>query len=210
MIRKIALIELIKYRLKGKTTNDNNIDNRMVSYYIGRAFNQLLYETFRKDFDNLDSYTKTYLNVDVLDEESTEISYSVLPAPIVQFPLVADGIRNIQTMKGGSFEFAPMTNDELSLSDGLDVNIIDDVIGYAFKNGRIEYKGMTSDILDGGGVRMDLVIPFEEYEDMDYVQIPSGQDERLFQLVVNSLFGIPYDSLNDNNERMQVTQEREQ
>lgn len=200
MIKKIALIELIKYRVKGKTTNDNDIDNRMVSYYIGRAFNQLLYETFRKDFDNLDSYLRTYINIDVKEEVGTEIKYSELPAPIIQFPLVADGIRNIQTMKGTSLEFVPMSNDELSLIDNLDVNNIDDVIGYAFKNGRIEYKGMTNEILDGGGVRMDLVIPFEAYSDDDDIQIPSGQDERLFQIVVNSLLGVPYDSLNDNNE----------
>lgn len=201
MIKKKALIELVRHRVTGEyeAKQMGKVGDQMLAYYIGRAFNSLLIEVFRQNMANFDPYTKTYLSIDIEKESLTDIYYSELPAPVIQLPRIGDGIMRISGMKSKSVEFVPMSNGQLQNIDGLEIDLIDDVMGYVFKNGRIEYYGMTSTIADDT-VKVELVIPFEEYEEDDYVQIPTGSDEALIRRVIELLIGIPdADKINDGN-----------
>lgn len=201
MIKKKALIELVRHRVSGEyeAKQMGKVGDQMLAFYIGRAFNQLLIEVFRKNLANFDPYTKTYLSVAISQESSTDIYYSDLPAPVIQLPRVGDGIMRISGMKSESVEFTPISNGVLQNLPGLEVDLIDDIIGYTFKNGRIEYQGMTSTVASGT-VKMELVIPFEEYDEDDYVQIPTGSDEALLRTTIDLLMGIPdADNINDGN-----------
>lgn len=206
MIKKIELIELIKHRLEGEaeTKNLGKLHNNVLAYFIGRAFNSLLIQVFRNNLSNFDAYTKWYKNVDIRYDSQTQIYYSVLPAPVIQLPRKGDGIMQINDMLDKTIQYVPMSNGELQNIEGLDVDTIDAVVGYVFKNGRVEYQGVVD--YDGSQstysdvVRMLLVIPFEEYADTDYVQIPTGSDELLLQTVINLLINMPdSDNLNNNN-----------
>lgn len=211
MIKKKALIELVRHRVNGEfaAKHMSKVGSQMIAYYIGRAFNQLLIEVFRKNLSNFDSYTKQYLSVAIALDATTDEYYSVLPAPIVQLPRACDGILHISGMTSKSVEFVPITNTQLQVMEGLDVNIIDDVVGYVFKHGRIEYQGMTAAIA-AGTVKMSLVIPFEEYDYDDLVSVPTGADEELIKRVMTLIAGTPDadrinngNSLNQNNTKQQ-------
>lgn len=205
MIKKIELIELIQHRLEGeaRTKNLGKYHKKVLASFIGRAFNSLLIEVFRKNLSNFDSYTKWYTDVDIKYDSTTGIYYSELPAPIIQLPRTGDGILQISDMFDQTIQYVPITNGELQNIEGLDVDIIDEVVGYTFKNGRVEYQGTDYDASQSTYsdiVRMLLIIPFEEYADTDYVQIPTGSDELLLQTVINLLVGMPdSDNLNNNN-----------
>jgi hypothetical protein len=201
MILKKALIELVRHRVTGEyeAKQMGKVGDQMLAYYIGRAFNSLLIEVFRQNMANFDPYSKTYLSVAIAQETLTDVYYSALPAPVIQLPRIGDGIMRISGMKSKSVEFVPMSNGQLQNIEGLEVDIIDDVVGYVFKNGRIEYYGMTAAIATAT-VKMELVIPFEEYAEDDYVQIPTGSDEVLMRRVIELLMGIPdADKVNDGN-----------
>ena len=205
MIKKIELIELIQHRLEGeaRTKGLGKYHKTVLAYFIGRAFNSLLIQVFRNNLSNFDAYTKWYKDVDIEYDSTIGIYYSVLPAPVIQLPRTGDGILQINDMLDQSIQYVPITNGELQNIDGLDIDTIDTVVGYTFKNGRVEYQGTDYDGSQSTYadiVRMLLVIPFEEYADTDYVQIPTGSDELLLQTVINLLLGIPdSDNLNNNN-----------
>lgn len=201
MIKKKALIELVRHRISGEyeAKQQGKVGDQMLAYYIGRAFNSLLLEVFRRNLSNFDPYIKEYQSVAISQDSNTNVYYSALPAPVVQLPRIGDGIIRISGMTSNSVEYVPMTNGMLQNIEGLEVDIIDDVVGYVFKNGRIEYQGMTA-TLAAGTVKMELIIPFEEYDNDDYVQIPTGSDELLIQRVISLLTGMPdADKVNDNN-----------
>jgi hypothetical protein len=159
----------------------------------------MLIEVFRRNLANFDPYTKEYTGVAISQDGTTNIYYSTLPAPVVQLPRVGDGIIQISGDTSQSVEFVPITNNMLQVIDGLEIDTIDDVVGYSFKNGRIEYQGMNNTIASGT-VRMLLVIPFEHYSEDDYVQIPTGADEALIRSVIDLIIGTPdADRANNGN-----------
>jgi len=202
MIQKKALIELVRDRINGEfqAKQLGKFGDQKIAYYVGQVYNSALVATFTRNLTDFSPYIKEYKSVAISQDATTETYYSTLPSPIVVLPRKAgSGIMRISGLTSTSVEFVPMTNGDLQTIDGLEVDDIDDVIGYVFKNGRVEYQGMTATVA-AGTVKMELVIPFEEYEDTDYVQIPTGSNEMIIQGVVNLLIGTPdADKLNNNN-----------
>ncbi len=202
MIQKKALIELVRDRINGEfqAKQLSKFGDRKIAYYIGQVYNSALVATFTRNLTDFTPYIKEYQSVAIAQDATTETYYSTLPAPIVVLPRRAgSGIMRISGLTSTSIEFVPMTNGDLQTIDGLEVDDVDDVIGYVFKNGRIEYQGMTVAVA-AGTVKMELVIPFEEYDDDDYVQIPTGSNELIIKGVVELLIGTPdSDRLNNGN-----------
>ena len=200
MIGKGELIELVTLRVDGATSTERKkkFDPRYIAYVVGTEYKKVLEGyVLRMDWDSLDAYTKTYTGVSVAQDATTDVYYSTLPENVVALPTPGSGVRRVSTTDGASVEFVPMTNNELQTIEGLEVDTVDDVIGYVFKNGRVEYYGMTSAITQ---VRMDLLIPFEAYDDDDTLQIPSGVEYDIIEASVAKLILTPnYDQLNDNN-----------
>ena len=202
MIQKKVLIELIRNRLisEYQAKELGKLGDRRIAYYVGRAYNAALANVLARRLSDYSDYTKEYQSVAISKDSNTDVYYSTLPANIIIVPKRAgSGIIRISGMKSESVEFVPMTNNELQTIEGLEVDTIDDVVGYVFKNGRVEYKGMTSTIA-AGTVKMELIIPFEAYSDTDILQLPLGSDEMILQSVVNMLIGMPdSDKMNDGN-----------
>ena len=189
------LIELIKLRLP-----DNNWDENVIRLNISLGFNQIFYDTFRKDISNLDLYAKEYKNIAISYDSATDKYYSLIPVDsFVQFPDPQEGIRRISGMKGKTIQFVPVKGDAAKIFEGDIALSIGDIIGYSVTNERIEYHWMKEGM---DKVKMDIVRSFEAYNDEDEIHIPSGKDEQLIQLIVNFLLGTPVDNLvNDNNLR---------
>lgn len=67
------------------------------------------------------------------------------------------------------------------------------------RNGRIEYKNMTTTIADNN-VRIEIIIPFEEYDYEDDVLLPSGLQTQLIQVTTEYLLNKPpEDMINNQN-----------
>lgn len=177
-LSKQALIELVN-------RNYPNAEPQVVEACIGKAFNMLFYQAFRKDLSNLDLYAKTFKDVPVLKDE-TDTFYCLLPIQTVQLPDCAEGVRRVYLKKGiRSQKFVPLEESAWDLN--LMVYKVVSWIGYSVKPDRIRFK----DDPHCDTVYLDLVIPFELMDDDDPVYIPSGQDELLLQTVSGFLQGSP-------------------
>lgn len=202
MITKKAYIELVRDRINGEYESKHlgKLSNKKIDYYISLAYNSALVGMFTKGLVSYENYTKEYQDVAIIQDTNTDVYYSVLPAPIIVIPRRAgSGIVRISGMNSSSVEYVPMTNGDFKVIDGLEVDLIDDVVGYIFKHGRIEYYGMTTELV-ASTVKMELVIPFEEYNDTDYVQIPTGTDDMIIKNIIQMLMGQPdADRLNNGN-----------
>lgn len=194
---KAELIALVIDRLGG---DKQKYHPNVVTKWISMAFNTIYYTTFRKDLGNLDLYSKTYDNVPVLKDSDRDKYYCNFPAPIVQLPDSAEGVRNIHLKKDRSLKFVPVTISSATVFDGLDVRIVDPTIGYVITNGRIEFE--DNDVLQYETLSMRIVRPFEDYDDDETVYIPSGTDEQFMELIVNVLMGqVPESKILDDNQK---------
>lgn len=195
---KAALRDLVRSRLL-QVDKTAKYHNEVIDAWITMAFNQLLGQLFRKSLGNFDLYVKRYNNVSILQDADTDIYYCDLPAPIVQTIDVAEGVRRINTMKGRGIEFAPISGDSLQILTGIDVNLITDVVGYRVFSDRVEFQWIPAGMTE---VRMELVVPFTEYEDEDDVKIPGGGDAQLMEIILNFVMNItPRDLKNDNSDK---------
>jgi hypothetical protein len=171
-----------------------DVHGRIIELHIGRAINTIIYEVFRQDMTNLDLYARPY-TVSVQKDEDSGIYYSILPSAIVQLPDCMEGVRRIYLAKGSKVsKFIPIPRDSWDVFNNSDVSKVSPLIGYSVQPTKVMYMNNP----DTDTVCMDLVIPFENYDYDDQVHIPSGQDERLIQLVETFINGTPMpDKIND-------------
>jgi hypothetical protein len=199
---KAAIRDLVRSRLL-QVDKTSKYHDEIIDHWISMAFNQILGQLFRKGTANWDLYTKRYNGVVVAQDPITDIYYSEFPAPIIQTIDVAEGVRRINTTKGRGLQFAPVSGDNIQILDDLDVNLVDDVIGYRVFADRVEYWGNPG----VATVRMELVIPFTAYEEMDDVKIPGGSDAQLIEVVLQFVQGTPPKDLKNNNADQWQTQQ---
>ena len=201
---KSAIRELVRSRLHAIDKTAKYHDE-VLDAWITMGFNQLLGQLFRKNLGNFDLYTKRYNGVPVLEDANTGIFYCEYPATIVQTIDVAEGVRRINTPRGRGIEFAPMSGDSMQVLPELDVNYVTDVVGFRVFTDRVEFIWLPDDI---DTVRMELVVPYSEYDDLEDVKIPGGSDLQLLEIVLNLVLGTPpRDLKNDNSDRTWTQQE---
>lgn len=192
-MKKENLIDLCRHYL-GQTDKSASYHEVVVEHTLGRVVNTILYEAFRNNVSNLDLYTKRYDNVVV---KRGGIVYSELPAPIVQFPGVGDGVRGVLAGENAGLTFYPVTLENSSRMDYLEFREVSSDVPYVVTNTIVKYIGMPRSITK---VSMELVRPFEAYAYDEEFYVPAGQDEALFRLAMQYLQGnVPPDLRNDNN-----------
>lgn len=192
---KIEFIEIIEARLPVK------IHPRVIERYIGRAWNTVIYETFRKNFSGLDLYCKTYDPVPVSYDATEEVYYSPFPVDIIQLPSSGNGIISIHSAKGKGIEFAATRGEMQDIQNGLEVGTLSGPIPYYIVNNRVEY-GNTGGIDAMASVRMRAIPQFEALAMTDSFYFPVGSDERILELVVQFAMGKqPDKQINDGNNK---------
>lgn|SRR5512133_240547 len=201
---KAELRDFLKHRLGG-IRDDAKFHPKVIEASIDRAWNQIIYDTFRKNLDLMGFYCKEYKNVAISFDSATNRYYCTLPANIIQLPDLGNGVRRISSMKGHGSSFYPVSEAQRELMEGLEVTQVSNDVPFVVRETKVEFGDI--DILDYSAstsstqsrVRMSLVIPFWEYADTDEVHIPAGKDEQLVELVTQFLIGTPQrDNLNDN------------
>lgn len=198
-MKKIALIELLKEKTGG------TVSPGMLNSVLGRAFNQLLYSTFRSNMSSYDSYAKLYKGLDIEKDTELGVYFTRIPANIIQLPTVTDGVRNITTMKRSGLTFAPITEVEAEIHEGLEVSTIADTsipIGFMLSKTEdgevIQYSGIR--MMDITKVNVLLLIPIEDLEMDEEIKIPSGKDVELIEIAMQIISGKPpTDNVNDGN-----------
>lgn len=167
-----------------KAKPDVEYPRRLVEFNLGMAWNQILYNTFRKDLSFLGFYAKEYLNVAVTLNGSTGVYSSTLPAAIVQLPDKSAGVRRISRMTEDSMRFVPMSESLAQQKSGLEVDRVTSKIGFIVRYNRVEYDDNMTAAIAAGNVKMSLVIPFDAYTWNENLPIPAGQDEELVRLAM--------------------------
>jgi len=194
-MKKIEFIEIVEARL------NSDIHPRVIERYIGRAWNTIIYETFKKDFGGLDLYCKSYDAVAVSYDSTEDVYYSVFPVDTIQLPSSGHGVISIHSAKGKGIEFAATRGEMQDIQSGLEVGILTGPIPYYLLNNRIEY-GNTGGIDTISSVRMRVIPQFEALAMTDDFYFPVGSDERILELVVQFALGkTPDKETNDGNDR---------
>jgi hypothetical protein len=177
------------------TLEDKDLHEEDVRAAISSAFNQILSDLTMKGFVNLSLYERLYKGsdghgVDVSLDSDTGKYYSILPVGICALADVKSGVRSVSPLTA-DVDYVPVQREQITILNNLLGSEVDTTIGYTVgrnSTGKvtIDYYGMTS-ANNPSKVKMYLILSFESYDDNDEVNIPAGQDERLFEAVIKTL-----------------------
>lgn len=190
-MKKEVLVDLIKQKYP-------HLTNQETELWIGRAWNTLLYESFKMDVSSVDFFCKQFYDI-IVTKDAYDEYYCSLPVRPVQLPDNADGVRRVMGQKNGvDVTFVPIPRDSFGVFVELDVDKIDNAIGYSTKYNKIIWERNPN----VEKVKMDIVPMFEDYDDDDEVSAPMGFDVRLTFLVDQLMNGVPdskfWQSVNQN------------
>jgi len=196
---KREFIEFVRQSIMaGDITADKNkgVHPLRLQYIIASGFNEIYYATFSKNPHELDFYAKNY-EADILYDTARNTYYSTLPKPVVQFPN-GEGIRKIGTLQGNKVEFVKTNINEADYVNGTILDLIDTKIGYLQTSNRVEYRRFDP-YLAIKKVYISMVVPFNDLSMDEWVQIPSGKDVELINVVKQIIMQrLPEDKQNDN------------
>lgn len=210
-MQKNEIRSLIKNTLP-KYAQGSEYHDEVVNRAIEKAINQLYTETFLRDPHSIQRYVKRFTAVAVSYDATALIYYSSFPTDTVSgvsitimpvpLPDKASGIRRISTVAQGGITFFPMDQREMELvSDSIFVNSVNTKIGYVVTQDRVEYYNM--DVATAtAGVRMDILVPFSDYDETDQILIPEMPESggKTFTDMVLAILGviIPQETIDDN------------
>ena len=162
-----------------------NYPRPLVEHNIAKAWNQILYDAFRKDLSFFGFYAKLYEAIAVTLDASTGVYVSTLPVAIVQLPDKSAGVRRVSPATTTGLKFAPLSEDLMELKDNLEVGrVASSTIGYVVRYDRVEYDSNMTVAIAAAGVKMSLVVPFDVYGRTENLPIPSGKDKDLVALAL--------------------------
>mgnify|MGYP001013040274 CR=1 FL=1 len=183
-----------------------NIEKQSVEAAINTAYNQIVFDLVRGGVRNFDLCRKRFTSIAVTYDSNADVYYSDWPAAIVPH---INGEMIVSTVQGSGIRFAPMSEQDVLLTTGLLVDLIDTTIYTIIKRERIEYYNMESlsqDEIDTGSsptpkistVRMDLAIEFREFATTDEVYMPMGRDYEVLELALDFLRKEPIIDIRNN------------
>lgn len=193
MIKQELISQIRAKLLAEKPGADNSYlaDERRVERDISNATNAIFFQIFKKNPENLDRYSKSYYNIPVIQDLNSLIYYSSLPAKVIQFPIVGDGVRQVNLMQSTDVNFVPMKLSDRMFFASTDAGNITSTIGYIVTaqtsngssfDGIVQYFG--NGISSISSVKMDLVVDFTEYLSTEDYPIPAGQDENIINMII--------------------------
>ena len=182
--------------------------DELIDKAIEASVNQFLYDIYRKDPRDLDIYTKEYgteVALAVTENESTEEYYTNLPAPYMALPEKNSGVRYVVGHDRDHRMLYPMSNREMLLARTSYVGSTTAEDGdpftrsfYAVQGQKLIYFQVNSDLV-AAGVRVGIVVPFSAYADSEEINVPFGQDDKVFISVMQKLMQQQPIDQRDNN-----------
>jgi len=202
---KRQLIDLLKHRLAGGDCPQElkgKYHPEILAKHISLAHNYLLKTVaYREaeqtgDFGLLDAYTKTYI-IDVLFDDLRKEYYSLIPIKIVDLP-ENRGIRFLSDVENQSIQYIYRSNNSEDIYNNLDVSKVSKRTRYYRERDKVYYRGVIIEMKEQ--VLAKLIPDFDSLEDEDDVSIPSAYGKLIFDLVFQSMSGMPMEKVsNDNN-----------
>jgi hypothetical protein len=190
---KQELIYYIKEFWDGNEKKDIHPDT--VKFAISKAWNQILYDAFRKNHQHLAFYAKEYTGQTAVLDATVNKYEMALPAPILQLPDMdlKEGVRSITVDEYEDLDFVPISEYQLKMYYNLDVYNVDTTIGYMVYYDRLVFDDNMTAAIAAANIRLLLVIPFDEYSDSEEVPVPSGKDSDLQNLAISFLKEVAQD-----------------
>ena len=190
---KQELISFVKNSLPAPDKTAKYHDN-IITYAIRMAYEQLLYDMYLMNPNNLDEYIVTTSDLVAVDADR---DYVALTKSFVKLPGKASGIRGVRS---DDVKFYPMTLQEYEQAQDLEIWNEGSTCGYAVGQDKIYIHNLPADWAHlSDNITIDVVQSFEEYASTDEIMIPNGQAERLIELVVVFLRQIPPKNLLNTN-----------
>ena len=149
------------------------------------------------DWGSLDSMAKAFEDIPVLLNEKRNEKYIDLPAKVMSLP-ANRGIRLVCPMQDQSYSFIYRANNTVNIYKQLDVDNYSDIPRYYVEGQRLYFDKHIPDYFDV--LLLKLIVEFDDLEDNDEVEIPSRYGKLIFDLVMKSMLGMPFEKVsNDNN-----------
>lgn len=196
-MKKGELIEIIQsYKTSGIITSDvlKNAHPIIVSKYIDMALNNIMFEIFKKNPEEVDIYGKWYNGVDIKSISGNY--YCDLPCTKIQLPKNTPYIRSIvEQGNRDSSTFIYSKSTSRSVFSRLGTINRSGCITYS-----IEDKIYFDSNFDKNITKVDMfaITAFSDLSDNDEFPIPAGQDLNLIQLVLKFINGEQTDKKIDN------------
>ncbi len=186
---KEQFIELIKGQL---TSADPNPDihekyhEKRIELFVSMAFNDIIYQVFANDMDDKDLYLRTY-TVDVEFDTVYDQYFAEIPVQIIQLPKNL-GIHKVSPVKQ-NWSFVPINQLSEEVFSELEVGTACQEHSYYYTANKIFFQFYDWKGEKINKVRLDVIIPFEEYADTDQLFIPAGKEEMILETVF-SMMGV--------------------
>lgn len=169
--------------------------DKVIAIAIRNAYEQILYDMYVQNPNNLDAYVVTLSNLAIVNADR---DYCTLTCSYVKLPGKASGVRSVRSDEDVSF--MPMTFQEYEQASDFNIWEAGDVIGYAVGQDKVYFHNLPADWeYLSSFVDVDVVKSFEDYSDTDEIVIPNGQAKRMEELVMAYLVKIPPKNLLNTN-----------
>lgn len=203
---KRNLIDLIKHRLAGgdcpqelKGKYHPKIIEKHIEIVLNYLIKTVAYKEAEReqDWGLLDSYTKTYTNVPILEDVERNERYSILPVNVIDLPQNR-GIRFISDQQNQAMQYIYRDNNSVDIYSNLDIDRVSTKTRWYREKNKTYYSRHLSPMIKD--VLMKLIPNFSDLEDADESPVPSAYAKSIFDLVFQSMMGMPPEKVsNDNN-----------
>jgi hypothetical protein len=190
---KAQLVELIRLSLP---LDHNPV---LVEKYITIAYNSFVKKYFNENGFQTELFTKEYLNIDVLRNDTTELYYLNLPAQILNVSRPGSGVYSIDASETSELVFSPLSDRGYKVLSDLAVLKVSGVIPFTVIGRRVEFR---KELIQIKKVNLRLLVSFDAYEDDDELSTPSDTDIKIRDLVFSFISQhMPPDMVIDANEK---------
>jgi len=185
-----ALIELVQRRLKF-TDSKKQFPALYVQGAMDIAWQQIIYQTYDEDFQDINFYTKKFSPVAVVEDVEDELYYCDLPEEMIRLPRIGEGVIAVNQLDSRDSDFKPLREQDFRLMSSQEVFRVGGEIYYYVGYKRIYFgESMTNEIAITG-VEIDMCIPFSKYDLDEELPLPSGQSNVFVEMTLNYLAGTP-------------------
>lgn len=178
-MKKVQLVEILHKRIAGRDKS-SSLSKPLLEKYISLAWEQIMYDTFKRNPHELDLYAKEYSDLAIVDGKVE------LPVQIVQLPNMA-GIRQLRL---GEYSIGIQSIGMSAIHDELEVGSVDREYSYSLYGNIIKIYGKQ----DYSTVSIFLIPTFDNYEANDDVYVPGGKS----QVFVETIYSFLRDYFRDN------------
>lgn len=176
----------------------------ILAFHLGVAIDYLVVKVLYPEaskFENwgmLDTYAKTYTNVEIKYDAERDEKYIDLPVQPINLP-ANRGVRIVSTMKDQkNYRFIYRDNNTSNVYGNTDVDEVITIPRYYVEGDKLFFSRHIP--YDLKKLLVKLIVPFDALDYDDNVNVPQGFGKLAFDLVVQSLSGRKLEKVsNDNN-----------